>query len=104
MASKSRLAFIRVQAEVESTREVARQIALIEPVNAVLVTMGSFNIMAMCLFDELDDLVEIASDQILAVPGVHHVETSIAVKTVKYNARIAKITSAAEEAGLDDGE
>ena len=56
------------------------------------------------LFDELDDLVEVASDQILAVPGVHHVETSIAVKTVKYNARIAKITSAAEEAGLDDGE
>ena len=104
MASKSRLAFIRVQAEVESTREVARQIALIEPVNAVLVTMGSFNIMAMCLFDELDDLVEIASDQILAVPGVHHVETSIAVKTVKYNARIAKITSAAEAASLDDAE
>ena len=104
MASKSRLAFIRVQAEVERTREVARQIALIEPVNAVLVTMGSFNIMAMCLFDELDDLVEIASDQILAVPGVHHVETSIAVKTVKYNARIAKITRAAEAASLDDAE
>ena len=43
-------------------------------------------------------------DQILAVPGVHHVETSIAVKTVKYNARIAKITSAAEAASLDDAE
>lgn len=106
MASKSRLAFIRVQAEVERTREVARQIAELEPVNAVLVTMGSFNIMAMCLFDELDDLVEVASDQILAVPGVHHVETSIAVKTVKYNARIAKITAAGEVevAEIDEGE
>ena len=102
MASKSRLAFIRVQAEVERTREVARQIAQIEPVNAVLVTMGSFNIMAMCLFDELDDLVDVASDRILAVPGVHHVETSIAVKTVKYNARVAKIT---ESSPLDgDGD
>lgn len=106
MASKSRLAFIRVQAEVERTREVARQIAELGPVNAVLVTMGSFNIMAMCLFDELDDLVEVASDRILAVPGVHHVETSIAVKTVKYNARIAKITEVAADdgAGLDDEE
>jgi DNA-binding Lrp family transcriptional regulator len=106
MASKSRLAFIRVQAEVERTREVARQIAELEPVNAVLVTMGSFNIMAMCLFDELDDLVEVASDRILAISGVHHVETSIAVKTVKYNARIAKITSAGEfePGGPDDGD
>lgn len=92
MASNSRLAFIWVQAEVERTREVARQIAEIDPVNAVMITMGSFNIMAMCLFEELDDLVEVASDKILAVPGVHHVETSIAVKTVKYNARVAKIT------------
>jgi DNA-binding Lrp family transcriptional regulator len=92
MAHKSRLAFIHVQAEVERTREVAKAIAEIETINAVLVTMGQFNILAMCLFDELDDLVDVASDRILSLPGVHHVETSIAVKTVKYNARIAKIT------------
>ncbi|MBS0255288.1 MAG: Lrp/AsnC family transcriptional regulator [Proteobacteria bacterium] len=106
MASKSRLAFIWVQAEVERTREVARTIAELESVNAVLITMGSFNILALTLFDELDDLVEIASDTILAIPGVHHVETSIAVKTVKYNARIAKITESGEidGGGADDGE
>lgn len=94
MARKSQLAFIRVQAEVEHTREIARKISELPPVNAVLVSMGSFNIIAMTLFEELDELVEIASDQILAIPGVHHVETSIAVKTMKYNARIARITEA----------
>jgi DNA-binding Lrp family transcriptional regulator len=62
-------------------------------INAVMIVTGQFNILAMCLFDELDLLVEVASDQILALPGVHHIETSIAVKTVKYNARMAKITS-----------
>jgi Lrp/AsnC family transcriptional regulator for asnA, asnC and gidA len=30
----------------------------------------------------------------LALPGVHHVETSIAVKTIKYNARVVRITEA----------
>jgi Lrp/AsnC family transcriptional regulator, regulator for asnA, asnC and gidA len=100
MARKSQLAFIRVQAEVEKTREVARQIAEMPPINAVMITMGSFNIVAMTLFDELEDLVEVASDRILSIPGVHHVETSIAVKTMKYNARIAKIT---EGAALADG-
>jgi DNA-binding Lrp family transcriptional regulator len=102
MAHKSQLAFIRVQAEIERTREIARQIAELPPINAVMISMGTFNIIAMTLFDELEDLVEIASDQILAIPGVHHVETSIAVKTIKYNARIAKITEASPV--IDDGE
>jgi DNA-binding Lrp family transcriptional regulator len=102
MAHKSQLAFIRVQAEIERTREIARQIAELPPINAVMISMGTFNIIAMTLFDELEGLVEIASDQILAIPGVHHVETSIAVKTIKYNARIAKITEASPV--IDDGE
>jgi DNA-binding Lrp family transcriptional regulator len=63
--------------------------------------MGQFNITAMCLIEELDALVEIAQDQILTIEGVHHVETSIAVKTVKYNARMAKITP---QAMIQDGD
>lgn len=92
MEQRARLAFINIQAEVDRVREVAQTVADIPSVNAVLITMGQFNITAMCLIDELDALVELASDRILAVDGVHHVETSIAVKTVKYNARMAKIT------------
>jgi DNA-binding Lrp family transcriptional regulator len=92
MGTRTRLAFINIQADVDRVREVARIIADIPGINAVLIAMGQFNITAMCLIDELDRLVELASDQILAIDGVHHVETSIAVKTVKYNARMAKIT------------
>ena len=95
LEQRDRLAFINVQAEVDRVREVAGVIADIPSVNAVLITMGQFNITAMCLIDDLDMLVELASDQILAVSGVHHVETSIAVKTIKYNARMAKITKPA---------
>ena len=94
MGKRSRLAFINVQADVDRVRDVAATIADIPGINAVLITMGQFNITAMCLIDELDTLVEIASDQILALGGVHHVETSIAVKTAKYNSRMAKITPA----------
>jgi len=92
MGKRARLAFINVQADVDKVREVAQAISDLTPINAVLITMGQFNITAMCLVDELDALVEIASDQIVTIDGVHHVETSIAVKTVKYNARMAKIT------------
>lgn len=93
MAHKSRLAFISIQAEVDRVREVAQEISELPMINAAMITLGQFNILAMCLFDELDQLVETASDRILDIRGVHHVETSIAVKTIKYNARMAKITA-----------
>jgi len=101
MARKSRLSFINVQAHVDKVRDVARAISGLPEINAVLITMGQFNITAMCLIEELDALVEIAQDQILTIEGVHHVETSIAVKTVKYNARMAKITP---QAMVEDGD
>ncbi|MFN3424159.1 MAG: Lrp/AsnC family transcriptional regulator [Novosphingobium meiothermophilum] len=92
MGKRAKLAFINVQVDVHRVRELAQVIADIPGINAVLITMGEFNITAMCLIDELEALVELASDKILSIDGVHHVETSIAVKTVKYNARMAKIT------------
>ena len=102
LAQKSRLAFISVQADVDRVREVAQDISTLPMINAVMVTLGQFNILAMCLFDELDQLVETASDRILDINGVHHVETSIAVKTIKYNARMAKITAGEDQAEGDD--
>jgi len=67
-----------------------------------MLTMGRFNILAICLFNSLDHLHEVASDRILAIPGVHHVETSIAVKTLKYNARVVRITEVQAANGDDD--
>jgi len=92
MARKSRLAFIGIQTPPQQVREVATQISAMDDVNAVLISLGEFNILAICLFDELDELVALASDRILALPGVHHIETSIAVRTTKYNTKIARIT------------
>lgn len=94
MADRAKLAIIGVQAEVDSVQSVAAEIAELRLVNAVMITIGRFNIMVFCLFSELDKLHHIASDEILAIRGVHHVETSIAVQTVKYNPRIVRITKA----------
>lgn len=92
LTNSSKMAFIGIQADVENVREVAAKISEIPPINALMITMGRFNILAFCLFDTLEALIELTSDKILAIPGVHHVETSIAVKTMKYNARVVRIT------------
>lgn len=93
MAQKSRLAFIGVQVEASRVRQVAEQISAMPDVNAVIISLGEFNVVAICLFQELEEIVDVASDRILAIPGVYQIETSVAVKTMKYNARIARITS-----------
>lgn len=92
LADSTKMAFIGVQVEVNRVREIAERISDLADINAVMVTMGRFNITAICLFNELDRLHEIASEKILSIDGVHHVETSIAVKTLKYNSRIVRIT------------
>ncbi|QNO27912.1 Lrp/AsnC family transcriptional regulator [Sphingopyxis sp. OPL5] len=97
VTDRSRMAFVRVQAEIEHVRRIAGEIATMPEVNAVLIMMGQFNILTMCMFSELDDLFHLASDQILSIDGVHHVETSIVVRTIKYDARIARITAVQED-------
>lgn len=93
MTNSTKMAFIGVQADVGKVKEVARKIAELPLVNGVLITMGRFNILVICLFSDIEKLHEVGSDQILALPGVHHVETSIAVKTIKYNSRVVRITA-----------
>lgn len=97
LADSARMAFIGVEVNVNDARRVAEQIAQLPSINAVMVTMGRFNVLAVCLFNTLDHLLELSSNQILSLPGVHHVETSIAVKTVKYNARVVRITEQADQ-------
>lgn len=101
LGTANKLAFVGVQADIGSLRQIADTIATIPEVTSVLITMGRFNILAICLFDELADLHAVASDQILALAGVHHVETSVAVKTVKYNSRIVRITDRQQPNGGD---
>lgn len=88
---KYRMAFIRVQAELERVPEICAELEAMDTVGALLVTMGRFNLLVVVLFDDLDELHEIAAGKILSRPGVHHVETAIAVDTVKYDVRIARI-------------
>jgi DNA-binding Lrp family transcriptional regulator len=102
LENSTKMAFIGVLADVEKVQEIAQEIAKLPLVNAVMITMGRFNILVICLFNELDTLHSVASEQILAIPGVHHVETSIAVKTIKYNARVVRITEADHIVDGDD--
>lgn len=92
IANKSRLSFIGLDVQPARQREIANAIAQMPEVNAVLLCFGEFDILAICLFDELSELVTITSERIVGMEGVLHVEPVIAIKTMKYNTGVARIT------------
>ncbi len=86
------LVFIGVTAEQARVREVAEAVAEMRGIRSVIITLGRFNLHVVGMYAELEEVLDIANNAILALPGVRHVETSISVKQLKYDSRIAKIT------------
>jgi Lrp/AsnC family transcriptional regulator, regulator for asnA, asnC and gidA len=91
-AGSPRVVLIGIRAQHGELRAVSEKIAAMPEIGCVIVMLGRFDILAIGLFTALEDIVEVASNRILALAGVRHVETSIAVKTLKYDFRAAKIT------------
>jgi len=102
LVGNPRLVFIGITAKQARVRDLADQIADMPGIRSVIITLGRFNILAIGMFNDLEDLLATANNSILALPGVHHVETSVAVRTLKYDARMAKITRPFVETEEDD--
>jgi Lrp/AsnC family transcriptional regulator, regulator for asnA, asnC and gidA len=101
LAGSPNLVLIGIHADPGDVGRLAKQISAMPEIGCVIVMLGRFSIMAMGLFTSLEDSVEIANNRILLLPGVRRVETSVAVQTLKYDFKMAKITNtfgkAAEE-------
>ena len=67
------------------------RVSKIAEINAVIILLGRFDILAIGLFEGLEDVHQVASNKILDIKGVRLVETSLVIDTVKYDNRIAKI-------------
>lgn len=87
-----KIVLLWIQAAYSDVKQLCSQLAAMQEIRAVIVLLGRCDILAVGLFSSLDDVISVANNRILALPGVRHVETSIAVKTLKYDIRAARIT------------
>ena len=88
---KPQMAYIGIHAEQGQIKTVAKRVAELPEINAVIILLGRFDILAIGLFEGLQEVHRVASNQILDMEGVRLVETSVAVDVIKYNNRLAKI-------------
>ena len=92
-ADSPRLVLLGIQAQHGELKVLCQKIAAMPEIACVILMLGRFDILAIGLFGALEDIVEVIDNRILALPGVRHVETSIAVKTLKHDHRGGKIAT-----------
>ncbi len=87
-----KVVLIWIQAVHSEVKDLCGKLAAMPEIRSVIMLLGRCDILAVGLFSSLEDVIAVANNRILALPGVRHVETSIAVKTLKYDIRAARIT------------
>lgn len=85
------LAYIGIHAEQGQIKKVAERVAKLPEINGVIILLGRFDILAIGLFEGLQEVHRVASNKILDMDGVRLVETTVVVDVIKYNNRLAKI-------------
>jgi DNA-binding Lrp family transcriptional regulator len=93
LAHSLRTVLIGIEANHSEINHLCQKLAAMPEIRCVIRMLGRYDLLAIGLFESLEEIANIANNRILALPGVRHVETSIAVKTLKYDHRVAKITS-----------
>ena len=70
---------------------VADKIAQLDDIRFIAVMLGRYNILAITLISETEQLVDLVNSQIVPLEGVRHVQTALSLKAVKYDYRWGRI-------------
>ena len=102
VAGSPNLVMMGIQADPSRVGALAKQLADIPEINCVVVLLGRYSLMAMGLFNSIEQLNSLIFSRIRVLEGVREVETSISVHNVKYEVGIARIT-APKTSAIGDG-
>ncbi len=85
------MAYLGVRIELAHVAEAARAIARLPFVRFTATMLGRFDVLAITIVKDGNELVRLVNDEIMTLPGVRHADTSLAVKTLKYDYRWGRI-------------
>lgn len=88
---RPQLAAIGIHVEQSLVQEIVDSLTAMAEIGAVIRMFGRFDIMAIALFEGLPAVHSLASNKILDLKGVRHVETVTIVDILKYDNRVARI-------------
>jgi DNA-binding Lrp family transcriptional regulator len=92
LAGSPNLCMLGIDADPSRVTELAEQLRLMPQINCVVLLLGRYNLLAMGLFTNIEQLNELVANKVRVLPGVQRVETTVSVHNIKYDAAMAKIT------------
>lgn len=94
LSGSPNLVMFGITAEPGLVLKLLRQTADMPELNCVMLMLGEQNIMAMGLFSSMEQIYETLHGKLLRLAGVKNIEVSVALHTLKYDARKARIIQA----------
>lgn len=85
------MAYIGIHAHLDGLRETAQQISELPFVRFTATMLGRYDILAISFVGSSEELIEHVNNQVMGVPGVKHVDTKLAIKSLKYDYRWGRI-------------
>ena len=85
------MAYIGIRAEIPRLKQAAMAVSELPYVRFVATLLGRYDILGICVVSSGTELVDRVNHEIIAIPGVRHVETTIGVKSLKYDYRWGRI-------------
>ena len=85
------LAYLGIHTELARAREVANAVARLDAVRFVATTLGRYNILAMTAVTSGEELLRLVDDELMPIPGVRHVDTSLVARLLKYDYRWGRV-------------
>ena len=98
MAGSPNLVMMGIHADPGRVPTLAQELSAIPEINCVIVLLGRYNLLAMGLFQTVEQVNDLVLTRIRTLEGVRDVEVSVSVYNIKYEAGVARITNPATKA------
>ncbi len=85
------MAYIGVRVDLHCIADTAKAIAALPFVRFAATMLGRYDILAITIVKDGAELVGLVNERIMSLSGVHHAETTLAVKNLKYDYRWGRI-------------
>lgn len=94
IAGNPGLVMLGIDADPVEVQALARELAALDALNCVIILSGRYSLLAMGLFGSIRELHDLVGGRIRRLRGARRVDVAIAVRSLKYETRIASLPGA----------
>ncbi|MFS1525759.1 Lrp/AsnC family transcriptional regulator [Microbulbifer sp. 2304DJ12-6] len=85
------MVYLGIHADLKGVKETAKEISMLPFIRFTATMLGRYDILAISFIGSNEELIQHINADIMTIKGVRHVETKLAIKSLKYNYRWGRV-------------